>query len=461
MSANPKGIIRLPQVEQILQRPFLALFIQQLSRPLITDIVRESLTYVRRSPLFRDDSLTPEAHKEKLLKLLDDTISNRCRFVFRQRHHRVINATGTVVHTNLGRSPIEREVWDSVTDLCTGYCNLEIKLSDGKRGERKGIAGRLFGRLIGCDDALVVNNNAASVHMILNELGQGKEVIVSRGEQIQIGGGFRIPDIMAMSGAKLVEVGTTNITTADDYLNAITDNTSMVLMVHTSNFAIRGFTKRADIRTIKKGLPEHVVLAVDQGSGLTTEGFAPDETPASHYIKAGADIVCFSGDKILGGPQAGIICGRQDLVKKLEKNPMMRAFRPSKIIYSLLEELLVRKLNRNDKGQGIAERSVNSQQLRKLATDFAESIDDERLQVVQDQMIVGGGTLPDTYFPSWALCLNLPESPDKLLAELRNAPVPVIGVIRNDKVHLNMAAILPADRGNLESTLRAMFLKRP
>ena len=447
MSANPKGIVRLPQVEQLLQEPILAPYIRQLSRPLVTNVVRRTLAAIRQEASFRTDGISDEA----LYARLEDD----CRFLLNQRHARVINATGTVVHTNLGRSPIDPELWDSVADVNTGYCNLEIKLSDGKRGQRKGIVSQLLSSLTGAEEGMVVNNNAASVYLLLNELARGKEVIVSRGEQIQIGGGFRIPDILALSGAKLVEVGTTNITTADDYINAVTENTAMVLMVHCSNFVVRGFTESPDIREVARRLPEHVILAVDQGSGLSTERFAANETPSSNYIRAGADLVCFSGDKILGGPQAGIICGRKEIIQKLEKNPLMRAFRPGRMVYSLLEELLIRKLNRESEGQGVAEKAATGQVvIQERAQQLASELGD-KVRLLPSEMVVGGGTLPDEFFPSWSLELQSDKPADQILADLRAMPLPVIGVIRNDRVQLNMAAILPREIPVLTEQLRS------
>lgn len=461
MSANPKGVVRLPQVEQLLQDAVFSPYIRQLSRPLVTDLIRDALADIRSRDIFRAALQNPETGAADIHEALYQGIHTRCQSLLRQRHHKVINATGTVVHTNLGRSPIHPALWEAVSDVNTGQCNLEIKLSDGLRGQRKGLVDRLLTRLTGAEDALVVNNNAASIYLMLNELARGREVIVSRGEQIQIGGGFRIPDILALSGARLVEVGTTNITTADDYINAITDNTAMVLMVHCSNFAIRGFTQSPDIRELARRLPNHVVLAVDQGSGLTTERFAAEETPVASYLKSGAHLVCFSGDKILGGPQAGIVCGRQDLVKKLEKNPLMRAFRPSRIVYSLLEELLVRKLNRTPEGQGIAEQAschpeTIQAQAQRLATALAPHV-----RLVAAEMVVGGGTLPDEFFPSWALELLSDRPAKQVLADLRAMPLPVIGVIRNNTVQLNMAAVLPQDMARLEHQLKDYFSRKP
>ena len=455
---SPKGFIRLPQVEQLLQESGFSSYIRLLSRPIVTDIVRDVLAVIRRSGVLAPDAEKQyEQQSSEVIQKVHNNIHSRCRFLLNKRHNKVINATGTVIHTNLGRSPIDPAIWEAVTAVNTGQCNLEIKLSDGKRGQRKGIVDQLLAKLTGADDALVVNNNASSIYLMLNELAAGKEVIVSRGEQIQIGGGFRIPDILALSGAKLVEVGTTNITTAEDYLDAITDDTAMVLMVHTSNFVVRGFTESPDIAEVARKLPEHVTLAVDQGSGLTTETFAAEEVPVASYIKAGADLVCFSGDKIIGGPQAGIVCGSKKLIGRLEKNPLMRALRPGRVIYSLLEELLVRKLNKTQEGKGLAEQTAGNPQAIKDRAETLAAQFQNHVRLVESEMIVGGGTLPDEYFPSWALELTSDQSSQSLLNQLRELPLPVIGVIRNNRVQLNIASVLPHDLGTLERQLNDFF----
>ena len=459
---SPKGFIRLPQVEQLLQEPEFASYIRQLSRPIVTDAVRDVLSAIRRSGILVPDTdkssdTSFEQHSAEVQQRVHNDIHARCQFLQNKRHNKVINATGTVIHTNLGRSPIDPAIWEAVSAVNTGQCNLEIKLSDGKRGQRKGMVDELLAKLTGAEDALVVNNNASSIYLMLNELAAGKEVIVSRGEQIQIGGGFRIPDILALSGAKLVEVGTTNITTADDYLDAISENTAMVLMVHTSNFAVRGFTESPDIAEVARKLPEHVILAVDQGSGLTTETFAAEEVPVSSYIKAGADVVCFSGDKIIGGPQAGIICGSKKFISRLEKNPLMRALRPGRVIYSLLEELLVRKLNKTHEGMGLAEQTAgNPQAIKERAETLAAKFPND-VRLVDAEMVVGGGTLPDEYFPSRALELISEKSSQQLLKSLRELPLPVIGIIRNNRVQLNLASVLPHDLNILEEQLKTFF----
>ena len=426
---------RLPQVEQLLQQPFLSPFIQKLSRPIVVNVIRDYFSGLRQSTHFKlagCDGINIENDlREKLTALI------------RQKQTRVINATGTLIHTNLGRSPIDGQLWDAVKDVNTHYNNLELALNTGKRGQRKGLLTALLSQFTGADDGLVVNNNACSLYLILLGLAQGKEVIVSRGEQIQIGGGFRIPDILVLSGAKLVEVGTTNITTSDDYINAITENTAMVLIVHQSNFAIRGFTESAEVNDLRRRLPEQVILAVDQGSGVSTEDFCQEEKPLGRYVRQGADIVCFSGDKILGGPQAGIICGRADIIAKLEKNPMMRAFRPGKIILSLLEELLVRKLNEDETGQGISQKLIASLNATKTKAELLAARYPNLMTVTSMTAVVGGGTLPDVDYPCWGVTLT--GNAQQYSRQLRALVVPVIGVIQQGQYCLNLASVTEDD----------------
>lgn len=441
---------RLPQVEQLLQQAFLAPHIARLSRPLVTQLVRDTLSELRQSEGFRQHGVA--------LARLEGLIDSRCRQWVRQRQTRLINATGTLVHTNLGRSPLSPALWDEVRELNTGYNNLELDLATGKRGGRKGLIAPLLACLTQAEDSLVVNNNAASLFLLLQETAKGREVIVSRGEQIQIGGGFRIPDILALSGAKLVEVGTTNITTARDYLDAITDQTALVLMVHRSNFAIRGFTESPDIGEVARALPDHIVLAVDQGSGLTTEEFAPDETSVRQYLKAGADLVCYSGDKLLGGPQCGIIGGRADLIKRLEKHPMMRTFRPSRIVYSLLERLLIHKLNKSPTGAGIAQRTLSSPAAMQARADQLLAALPGCFIQVPAQLVVGGGTLPDEFYPAPALECRDPRPAQQLLDALRELPVPVIATVRQQRVLLNMASLLADDMPLLIAQLSELLM---
>ncbi|EKK9975320.1 L-seryl-tRNA(Sec) selenium transferase [Vibrio parahaemolyticus] len=445
----PRINYRLPQVEQLLQLSILAPFIGLLSRPVVTDIIRTELESIRRS----------EDFKEKGTQDIDVNlhIIKRCERVTLQRQLRVINATGIVLHTNLGRSPLHTNVWEAVSDVNTGYTNLEITLENGKRGGRNGLLPTLVRSWLGAENVLLVNNNAASVYLVLLELAKGKEVIVSRGEQVQIGGGFRIPDILMLSGCKLVEVGTTNVTTADDYINAITEDTALVLMVHQSNFFISGFTESPDIREVKRRLPSHVSLVIDQGSGMSNESFAPDETQLESYLDMGADLVCFSGDKILGGPQAGLIVGRDELIQRLGRNPMMRAFRCGRIILSLIEELLVRKLNQETSGQGIAERTLaNLSNIRQWCEGLAQRWH-HWVTFVELSTQVGGGTIPAQTYPGCGLVLNTPLKPQALLNHLRLGSPAILGYLHNNQVVLNLTTVLEEDQAAFVDRLDTFF----
>jgi len=327
---------QINQIEKWLNLNEIQPYHARLSRPIVTDIIKQQIDQYRGFIITNNLSVDNNLLLTNVMTELEHECSKRLQAV--------INATGIIVHTNLGRSPLPKIVWDEASDIMCRYSNLELNLQNGKRGDRMGILAKMLNRYFGGESGLLVNNNAAAIHLILTAFAQGKDVIVSRGEQVQIGGGFRIPEILAQSGAILRDVGTTNITTVEDYLNAITDNTAMVLIVHQSNYYIEGFTQQADIVQLAKKLPKHILLVVDQGSGNQLNGINSEKTVA-HYLKAGANIVCFSGDKMLGGPQSGIILGQKSIINILAKHPMMRVFRPGKETYILLEKLLVHYLN--------------------------------------------------------------------------------------------------------------------
>ncbi|SDH47722.1 L-seryl-tRNA(Sec) selenium transferase [Vibrio xiamenensis] len=449
-SASTSINYRLPQIEHLLQQSQFDIYIQTLSRPVVRSIMQQTLESIRRRPTFKTCGCEGiDVHA---------LIERQCKKTASDKLQKVINATGTVIHTNLGRSPIDERIWDGVRDVNTGYNNLEIELSTGKRGGRKGILRALLREFVGADNALVVNNNASSLYLLLSELAHGKEVIISRGEQIQIGGGFRIPDILKLTGAVMVEVGTTNITTSQDYLDAITENTAMVLMVHQSNFAIQGFTQAPNIADVAKQLPDHVLLAVDQGSGLTDEGLGHNEPSAAQYLKWGADLVCFSGDKIFGGPQSGIVCGRSDLIERMEKHPMMRTFRPSRIVYSLLEALLVVKLNQDDAGQGVALRAVKNEPLIRQRAEALAARFSNYLYAKSMPLVIGGGTLPTVQYPSYGVAFKpLKRSVEAISRDLRSCPIPIITTIQNGELLCHFATILESDIARLNTQLEGYF----
>ncbi len=335
--SNPKR--NLPSVESLLASPSLQNEIAQLSRVLVTAEVRLVLDELRASAAAADvDSILVEVKK-------------RCRHLQRRRIARVINGSGVLVHTNLGRAPLGREMLSRLVPTLAGYSNLEFDLAGGKRGRRGDFLSLLLQNLTGAEAALAVNNNAAALFLILNTLANKKEVIVSRAELVQIGGGFRIPDIIRRAGAKLVEVGTTNQTTRADYAHAIGTKTAMILKVHQSNFSISGFVEEVTAQELAALAAERNVYSVyDLGSGswLQTEKYGMDAEPTIYgATKSGSQLACFSGDKLLGGTQAGIVVGRKALVEQLHRNPLYRVVRLDKLTLTVLEEVVLTYLRQN------------------------------------------------------------------------------------------------------------------
>ncbi|HZQ16036.1 MAG TPA: L-seryl-tRNA(Sec) selenium transferase [Gaiellaceae bacterium] len=352
---------------------------------------------------------------------------------------RVLNATGVLVHTNLGRAPLPPLALERVADAARGYSNLEHDLESGTRGSRQDHLARILCRLTGAEAALVVNNNAGALLLALAALAEGREVVVSRGELIEIGDGFRIPDVLARSGATLVEVGTTNRTRAADYERAIGERTSLLLRVHQSNFRVVGFAERpalAELAAVARaaGLP----LLDDLGSGALVE--LGDEPTARETLAGGADLVCFSGDKLLGGPQAGIVAGRAELVERLRRHPLHRALRIDKLGLAALEGTLLLYL---DPERALREVPV----LRMLREDAAAvRARAERLaaatggEVEETVGRVGGGALPLAELPSFACALA-----EELAAPLRAGEPPVVGIVRDGRLLLDCRTLGDAE----------------
>jgi L-seryl-tRNA(Ser) seleniumtransferase len=357
----------------------------------------------------------------------------------RPRLRRVLNATGVIVHTNLGRAPLARAALERIEDVARGYSNLEYDLTSGTRGSRQDHPADILRRLTGAEAALVVNNNAAAVMLALAALAEGRDVLVSRGELIEIGDGFRIPDVLARSGARLREVGTTNRTRAADYENAITADTAVLLRVHQSNFRVVGFTEQPTVRALAKVAVSHNLPLVDDlGSGVLVE--LTDEPSAKESLAAGADLVTFSGDKLLGGPQAGVIVGRADLVERLRKHPLQRALRADKLTLAALEGTLALYL---DPARAAREIPV----LRMLKEDAAAvRARAERLAslvggaVEETVARVGGGALPLAEIPSFACAVE-----EELATPLRSAEPPVVGIVRDGKLLLDCRTLSDED----------------
>ena len=362
----------------------------------------------------------------------------------RPRLRRVLNATGVIVHTNLGRAPLAEAALERLREVARGYSNLEYDVADGTRGSRQDHCAPILRRLTGAEAALVVNNNAAAVLLALAALAEGREVIVSRGELIEIGDGFRIPEVLARSGARLVEVGTTNRTRAADYEAAIGPDTALLLRVHQSNFRLVGFEERPRLRELSAVAARHGLPLVDDlGSGSLLPGnslLLGDEPTAREALADGVDLVCFSGDKLLGGPQAGIVVGRAELVERLRRHPLQRALRADKLALAALEGTLALYL---DPARARREVPVLRMLTEPAAAVHARA---ERLaglvggEVEPAVARVGGGALPLLELESFACALE-----EELAAPLRTAEPPVVGIVRDGRLLLDCRTLTDAE----------------
>lgn len=376
----------------------------------------------------------------------------------------VINATGVLVHTNLGRVPLGDEQLNAVRRIATGYSNLEFDLNAGRRGSRYEHAQALVNTLVGSEAALVVNNNAAAVLLTLSALCSGKEVIISRGELIEIGGEFRIPDVMKASGARLVEVGTTNRTHLADYEKAITQDTAAILKVHPSNYRVVGFSKSVSARDVARlARGRGICFLHDLGSGLLEgdHNTFVQEPAADVALEQGADLITFSGDKLLGGPQAGIIAGRAELISILAKHPMLRALRVDKMTLAALEATL-RMYLEGRAGQipfwTMAGAPAEGLQRRAeaIGAQIRSGEPRAKIEAVALAAVTGGGSLPDTEFGSWGLEISPTEtSAAEIERRLRYGEVPVIARIEADRVLLDLRTVAPEDDEHLAALLRA------
>ncbi len=441
----------LPQVDRVISA-----LTADAPRPLVAQAARQAVAEARETILAEGDAPGLEEIVARAKLLLDE-------------HERsllteVINATGVLIHTNLGRVPLSDEQLDAVAAVAGGYSNLEYELSSGRRGSRYEHATRLLKQLTGAEAALVVNNNAAAVFLVLASLCAGREVVISRGELIEIGGEFRIPEIMAASGAHLVEVGTTNRTHQADYERAIGAQTAALMKVHTSNYKIVGFTAHVPARALARvARGRGVYLIHDLGSGFLGAPHELDsvtEEPAVGVsLEEGADVVTFSGDKLLGGPQAGLILGRRDAVERISRHPLLRAVRPDKMTLAALEATLHIYLEGRARDLPLWRMALTpSEELATRAQRLAAAVGSRlaeqgvKAEAVASAAVAGGGSLPATELGSWALALRHSErSTAELERALRQGRPPVIGRIEEDRFLLDLRTVAPADDPLLES----------
>lgn len=397
-----------------------------------------------------------------VIKKLNEYIDEYKRYGLKK----VINATGVVLHTNLGRSPLPDSAIELMKHVSEGYSNLEFDLETGGRGSRYSHIEPIIKKITGAESAMVVNNNAAAVFLCLNTLANAKEVIISRGQQVEIGGSFRIPDIIARSSARMVEVGTTNKTKLSDYSNAITEETSVLLKVHTSNYKITGFTQEVPLEElVSLGRKDNLVVMEDLGSGslydLSLIGL-PYEPTVQDSIKNGADIVTFSGDKLLGGPQAGIIAGKKELIDRIKKNPFTRMLRCDKLTIAALTAVLELYIDLDKvayKIPALRMMALNEEELIRKANELKELInkalnDKCIVEVIDDLDEVGGGSLPGVTLNGKAIALEAINLGINTLQEkLRGANIPIICRINKDKIILNLRTIEDKDFHIIVETL--------
>lgn len=446
---------QLPSVDEILRLPALQEAMALLPRPRAAEVVRRVLAARRREILSQPvEKLPSELDQAALYQEVAQALAATARPSLR----RVINATGVIIHTNLGRSCLAEAALEQILLVGRHYSTLEYDLAAGRRGSRQAHLEGLLRELTRAEAALVVNNNAAAVFLCLSALAKDREVIISRGQLVEIGGSFRMPDVMAMSGARLVEVGTTNKTYLTDYERAITSQTAMLLKVHPSNFRIRGFTREVPLSELTTlGRRYGLWVMEDLGSGCLVDlgrfGLEPEPT-VQEAVAAGADLVTVSGDKLLGGPQAGIILGRQEAVQQLRSHPLLRALRPDKLTLAGLQATLQLYFDepralREIPTLGMIARPLPElwRQARRLRRLLQARLG-ERLSVrlVETSARVGGGALPEEALPSVAVALSSPLlSPSQFEARLRHSEPPVIARLEQEQLLLDMRTLQPGE----------------
>ncbi len=474
MSEKHKLLKELPSVDEILKSNDGAKWRRAYPRKYVLQAIRDVIDMRRKEILVVDSTLREVSSPDVSIEGMSGEIEMKLKKLSAFSLRPVINATGIVIHTNLGRSVLSEKILDNVKKIAESYSNLEYNLEEGRRGKRYAHITRILREITGAEDALIVNNNAAAVLLCLSALAKGREVIVSRGELIEIGGSFRLPDIMLLSGAVMREVGTTNKTHLHDYKNAINESTALILKVHQSNYRISGFTEEAPIADLKK-LSEkyHIPIMYDLGSGCMID-LKPygiySEPSVQEIVKSGVDVVTFSGDKLLGGPQGGVIVGRKEYIEKLQRNPLTRAIRIDKLTLAafeatLMEYLVVDSTLRDEdtaveniptlkmilqKPEMIKERA------KKIALLLKRKVKAAKVEVTEDTSKSGGGSLPEIEFPTYAVLIS-PEniSVNVLEERLRKGTPAIVARIKDNALLLDARTIREDEIGSLVKGVQA------
>ncbi len=455
----------IPSIELLRQRPDMQRLEARYGREALVDALRAETAALRDR---LGSGAIAAVTVDEAVEAIERGAESRLRFAMRPSLAPVINATGVILHTNLGRAPLSDAALAHAARVARGYTNLEYDVERGTRGRRDVHASRLIERLTGADAAVVVNNNAAATLLMLAALAQGREVLISRGELVEIGGGFRVPDVMAQSGAILREVGTTNRTRAADYAAAISDRTALILRVHPSNFRIEGFCERPDLSAlVELGRRFTVPVAEDLGSGWLgwpdRDDLPPmlrDEPVVAESIAAAADVVCFSGDKLLGGPQAGILAGRADPIDRIRRHPLMRALRVDKLTYAALEATLeAYATGRREDVPVMRMLGMSAREIGVRADALVRALQGSRWRaaVIDGASTIGGGSAPGSVLPTRLVTLACDGcGADAIDARLRAADPPVIGRILDDSFVLDLRTVMPDQDEELVDLLRAL-----
>lgn len=470
-AVDKAAILRqLPSIDELLRSRTAKDLAGETGREQLADLARNVIADLREK-LSKTEADENGGHtKEALLAAAEKRLASAWIAEKNSGLRRVINATGVVIHTNLGRAPLSEKAKRAIVETAAGYCTLEYDLETGKRGKRGARAEKLLCDLTNAEAAVIVNNCAAAAFLVLTALAAGGEVVISRGELVEIGGDFRVPDVLAQSGAILKEIGTTNRTKLADYEKAISDNTRLILRVHPSNYRIVGFTATPVTAELAELAHQRGILFYeDAGSGalfdLSEYGLS-DEPVISDSVRAGVDVVTFSGDKLLGGPQSGLIVGRRDIIEKIRKHPLYRALRVDKSTYAALAATLeaYRRDTAVDEIPVLKMLSATVEKIRERTNRFAKSLSEKlgsdaslKLEIVEGNSVVGGGSAPMAHPQTSLIGLTHEKlSPDELETQLRRSKTPVIARVLNDRVVLDLRTVFESDEAELQAVLDAI-----
>jgi L-seryl-tRNA(Ser) seleniumtransferase len=455
--AKTSQLRRIPSVTEVFSQIDQSGWSAGYARGQVIQAIREELDQLRAG--IRGNKSTVPALDELTVR-----IRKRVEDAHSASLIRVINATGIIVHTNLGRAPLSEEAISHMTAISGSYSNLEFDLAKGKRGSREEHIEKHLSSLLQTEASLIVNNNAAALLLIVNTLSEGKEVLVSRGELVEIGGSFRLPEIMRKSGAILKEVGTTNKTRIEDYSNAINDNTGMILIVHPSNYQIIGFTEKPSLQALLAlGREFELPVVEDHGSGILLDlgSFGiPSEPTVQQRLQEGLEVICFSGDKILGGPQAGIVCGKRMYIKRMRENPLFRVLRVSKLVYAAMEgTLLLYRKQEYSRIPVLAMLSQSAETLKSRAEQWLDVLGKQIrsgvFQVEPTTTYVGGGVAPMKGLPSYAVSVTHPDfTAEEIASRLRENDPPIVARVEEDRVYFEMRTIRPDEQNLITMALR-------